>query len=114
MKTLCELAATEKKPSNNKSSYILIDNINIAYSQSHIPTIMVTPIIEKSTSVEILSATFEDEIDSFVTRDVQNNDRGYSKTLNLIDSAYKNIKQKKIKDILLWDIKNDVSEFIQN
>ena len=33
---------------------------------------------------------------------------------DLIDSAYKNIKYKKIKDILLRDIKNDVSEFIQN
>ena len=36
------------------------------------------------------------------------------RTLDLIDSAYKNIKYKKIKDILLRDIKNDVSEFIEN
>lgn len=55
LKTLCELGVIEKKPSNDKSSYILIDNINIGYSQPHITTIMVTPIIEKSTSAEILS-----------------------------------------------------------
>ena len=60
------------------------------------------------------SPTVEDEIDSFVTSDVGNNDNDSSETLDLIDSAYKNIKYKKIKDILLRDIKNDVSEFIEN
>ena len=53
---------------------------------------MVTPIIEKSTSVEILSATFEDEIDSFVTRDVQNNDRG-----TLLTVHTKILNKKKLK-----------------
>ena len=80
----------------------------------HIPTTATTPVIEKSTSAEILSATVEDEIEFFVTGDVENNDTDSSETLELIDSAYKNIKYKKIKDILLRDIKNDVSEFIQN
>ena len=75
---------------------------------------MATPIMEKSASSEILSPTVEDEIDSFVTSDVENNDNDSSETLDLIDSAYKNIKYKKIKDILLRDIKNDVSEFIEN
>ena len=75
---------------------------------------MATPIIERSTSAKISSPTFEDEIDCFVTSDVENNDNDGSETLDLIDSAYRNIKYKKIKDISLSDIKNDVSEFIQN
>ena len=62
---------------------------------------MATPLIEKSTSVEILSPTVEYQISSFVTSHVGNNDNGYSETLDLIVSAYKNIKYKKIKDILL-------------
>ena len=93
---------------------LLTDNSYIADSQPHIPTTMATPIIEKSASSEILSPTVEDEIDSFVTSDVENNDNDSSETLDLIDSAYKNIKYKKIKDILLRDIKNGVSEFIEN
>ena len=75
---------------------------------------MATPIIKKCASAEILSHTVEDEIDSFVTSDVENNDNDSSETLDLIDSAYKKIKYKKIKDISLQDIKNDVSEFMQN
>ena len=59
-----------------------------------------TPIIEK--------------IDSFITSDVENNDNDSSEILDLIDSSCKNNKYKKIKDILLRDIKNNVSEFIQN
>ena len=114
MKTLCEMRLIENKPSNDKSSYFLADNSYIADSQPHIPTTMATPIIEKSASSEILSPTVEDEIDSFVTSDVDNNDNDSSETLDLIDSAYKNIKYKKIKDILLRDIKNGVSEFIEN
>ena len=93
MKTFCELGLIEIKPSNDKSSYFLIDK---AESQPHISTIMTTPIIEKSTSAEILSPIVEDEIDSFVTSDVEHNDNDCSETLDLIDSAYKNIKYKKI------------------
>ena len=112
LKTLCEMRLIENKSSNDKSSYFLTDNSYIADSQPHIPTTMATPIIEKSASSEILSPTVEDEIDSFVTSDVENNDNDSSETLDLIDSAYKNIKYKKI--ILLRDIKNDVSEFMEN
>ena len=74
----------ENKPSNEESSYFLIDNFNIADSRPHILTTMATPIVEN-------------EIDSFATIDVENNDNDSSETLNLIDSAYKNIKFKKIK-----------------
>ena len=96
----------ENKPSNDKSSYFLIDKFYIADYKPHIPTTIATPIIEKSASSEILSPTAEDEIDSFVTSDVDNNDNDSSETLGLIGSAYKNMKYKKIKDILLRDIKN--------
>ena len=60
---------------------------------------MATPIIEKRTPTEILSPVVEDETDSFVPSDVENNDNDCSETLALIDSTYKNIKYKKIKDI---------------
>ena len=81
------------------SSYFLTDNFNLTDPQSHIPTTKATPIIEKSISAEIVPPAAVNKIDSFVTSDVENN----------IDSAYK-----KIKDILLWNIRNDVSGFIQN
>ena len=97
LKTLCALVVIENKSSNDKSYYFLMDNFNIANSQSHIPATMATPIIEKRASAEILSPTVEYEIDSFVTSDVENNDSDSSETLGLIDSAYKNIKYKKVK-----------------
>ena len=75
LKTLCELGLIENKPSNDKSSYFLIDSFNIADSQPHFPTTVATPMIEKSASAEILSPTVEDEIDSFITSDVENNDQ---------------------------------------
>ena len=43
-----------------------------------------------------------------------NDDNDCSQTLDLIDSAYTDIKCKKINDILQRDTKNDVSGFIQN
>ena len=46
---------------------------------------------------------------TLVTSNVKNNDNNSWLTLDLIDSAYKNTKYKKIKDILLRDIKNDVN-----
>ena len=101
---------TENKPSNNKNSYFLTDNpyiqqiLNPIFQQQW----LATPTIEKSAFSKILSPTVEDEIDSFVTSDVENNYNDSSETLDLIDSAYKNIKYKKINDILLRDIKNDV------
>ena len=87
----------ENITSNGKSSFFLIDSINTEDSQHHITTIMAAPVI-----AEILSPTVEVEIDCFVTSDVKNNDNDCSETLDLIDSAYKNIKYKKIKDILIY------------
>ena len=37
-----------------------------------------------------MSPTGKDEIDSFVTSDVENNDNDYSDTLDLFDFPYKN------------------------
>ena len=108
MKTLCELGLIDNKPSNDKSSYFLFDIFNIADSQPLIPTTMATLLNVKGVSAEILW----DEIDSFVTSDVENNGSDSSATLDLIDSAYKNILY--TKKILIQDIINDVSEFIQN
>ena len=36
------------------------------------------------------------------------------KTPDVIDNAYKYVKYKKLKDILLYEIKNDICDFIQN
>ena len=60
---------------------------------------MATPIIEKSTSAEILSPTIENEFGSFVTSDAENNNNNKDclETLDLIDSACKDIKYKKLK-----------------
>ena len=59
--------------------------LTLAGSQPHIPTIIATPVIEKSTSAKILSPTVEDEFDSFVKNDLEDNDNGCSETLDLID-----------------------------
>ena len=87
LKTLCENRLIANKPSNDESSYFLIDNFYIADFQSHIPTTMDTPIIEKRACSEILPPTAGDKIYSFVIRDVENNGNDSSETLDLIDSA---------------------------
>ena len=46
-------------------------------------------------------------------RDTEN-DKNSLKTLEVIDNAYKYVKNKKIQDVLLPEIKNDISDFIQN
>ena len=47
-------------------------------------------------------------------RDTENDNNNSLKTLEVIDNAYKYVKNKKIKDVLLPEIKNDISDFIQN
>lgn len=49
---------------------------------------------KKNTSVEVVSPTAENEIDSFVISHVENNDNDCSLTLDLIENAYKTIKHK--------------------
>ena len=103
----------ENKPSKDKSSYFLSEN-NITDSEPHIPKIMATPLVEASSFTDILSPSIEDQINSFVSSDAENDNNNSLETLEVIDNAYKYAKYKKIKDILLADIKNDIKDFIQN
>ena len=99
----------ENKPSKDKSSYFLSDN-NITDSEPHIPTVAATPLA----GTNILSPSVEEQINSFVSRDNENDNNNSLETLEVIDNAYKYANYKKIKDLLLPEIKNDISHFIQN
>ena len=97
----------ENKPSKDKISYFLTD------FEPHIPTIMTTPVVETSSLNDILSASFEDQIDSFVSSDTEDDNNNSLETLEVIDNVYKYAKYKKIKDVLLPEIKKDISNFMQ-
>ena len=82
--------------------------------EPHIPTIMATPLVETSSSTDILSPNIEYQINSFVSNDTENDNNNSLETLEVIDNAYKYAKYKKLKDVLLPEIKNDIRDFIQN
>ena len=103
----------ENKSSKDKRSYFLSDN-NITDSEPHIPTITATPLVETSSFTDILSSSVEEQFHSFVSSDTENDNNNSSEKLEVIDNAYKYAKYKKIKDVLLPEIKNDISNFIQN
>ena len=88
--------------------------MTITDSEPHIPTIMATLLVETSSSTDILSPSFEDQINSFVSSDTENDNNNSLETLEVINNAYKYVKYKKNKDVLLPDIKNDIRDFIQN
>ena len=111
LKILIEMGRIENKPSKDKSSYFLSDN-NI--TEPHIPTIAATPLVETSSFTDILSPSVEEQINSFVSSDTEHDNNNSLGTLEVIDNAYKYAKYKKIKDGLLPEIKNDISDFIQN
>ena len=113
LKILIEMGRIENKPSKDKSSYFLSDN-NITDSEPHIPTIAATPLVETSSFTDILSPSIEEQINSFVSSDTEHDNDNSLETLEVIDNAYKYAKYKKIKDVLLPEIKNDISDFIQN
>ena len=75
---------------------------------------MTTPLVETSSFTDILSPSVEDQINSFVSSDTENDNNNSLETLEVIDNAYKYAKYKKIKDVLLPEIKNDIRDFIQN
>ena len=52
-------------------------------------------------------------INSFVSSDIETNNNSLE-TLEVNNNAYTYAKYKKIKDVLLSKIKNDISDFIQN
>ena len=68
---------------------------------------MTTPLVETSSFTDILSRSVEDQINSFVLSDTENDNTDSLETLIVIDNAYKYVKYKKIKDVLLPEIKND-------
>ena len=81
----------ENKPSKDKTSYFLTD------FEPHIPTIMTTPVVETSSFNDILSASFEDQINSFISSDTEDDNNNSLETLKVIDNAYKYVKYKKMK-----------------
>ena len=113
LKILIKIGRIIDKPSKDKSSYFLCEN-NITDSEPHIPTIMATPLVETSSFTDIPSPSIEDQINSFVSSDTENDNNNSLETLEVIDNAYKHAKYKKIKDVLLPEIKNDIRDFIQN
>ena len=101
---LSEMGRVKNKQSKDENSYFHIDN-NIIDSQPLIQTIVATPLVETSSFNDILSISVEDQIDSFVSSAIENDNNNSLETPDLIDNAYKYIKYKQIKDILLPEIK---------
>ena len=101
---LSEMGRVRNKQSKDENSYFHIDN-NIIDSQPLIQTIVATPLVETSSFNDILSLSVEDQIDSFVSSPIENDNNNSLETPDLIDNAYKYIKYKQIKDILLPEIK---------
>ena len=101
---LSEMGRVKNKQSKDENSYFHIDN-NIIDSQPLIQTIVATPLVETSSFNDILFLSVEDQIDSFVSSPIENDNNNSLETPDLIDNAYKYIKYKQIKDILLPEIK---------
>ena len=101
---LSEMGRVKNKQSKDENSYFHIDN-NIIDSQPLIQTIVATPLVETSSFNDIVSLSVEDQIDSFVSSPIENDNNNSLETPDLIDNAYKYIKYKQIKDILLPEIK---------
>ena len=75
----------ENQPSKN-SSYFLSYN-NITDYEPHIPTIMATPLVETTSSTDILSPSIENQINSFVSSNTENGNSNLLETLEIIDNA---------------------------
>ena len=76
------MGRTEK----DKSSYFLSDN-NVIDSEPHIPTIIATPLVERSSFTDILSSSVEDQMNSFVSSDTENDNNNSLQTLEVINNA---------------------------
>ena len=101
---LSEMGRVKNKQSKDENSYFHIDN-NIIDSQPLIQTIVATLLVEASSFNDILSLSVEDQIDSFFSSAIENDNNNSLETPDLIGNAYKYIKYKQIKDILLPEIK---------
>ena len=105
----------KNNPSNNRNSYYLIDNSTIITdSQSAIPTLTNTPIIEKNVDLGNNLNGVPDQIDTSITSDTEPDAKEFSDTLDVFDNTFKNVKYQKIKDILLEYIKKDMCDLTQN
>ena len=109
---MIEMQKVEIKPPNGKSFYYLIeckktlsDRMNLRNFQYPTPKILATLFIEDDTLNSTHSSTVENQINTSVSRNREPQDIGLPDTFNLIDSAYSNVKYKKIKDVLIKDIK---------
>ena len=111
LEILSEIGRTENKPSKDKSYYFLSDK-KIKDSATHIPTIPATPLFQTRSITDILSLSVEHQINSFILRETENENNNSFETLEVIDNAYKYAKYKKINDVLLPEIKNDLRDFI--
>ena len=70
--------------------------------------------IEEDTLNPTHLPTVKDQTNYFVSRDTKPQDIGFSGSFNTIDSTYSNVQYKKVKDVLLRDIKNKICNFVQN
>ena len=112
---LTEVGIIKNKPSNNRTSYYLIDDsTDITDSQPAILTVANTPIFEKNVHLDNNLNSVPDQIDSFISSDTEPDATEFSDTLDVFDNTFKNVKYQKIKDILLEDIKKDMCDLIQN
>ena len=75
---------------------------------------MTTLLDETSSFTDILSPSVEDQIGSFVSSDIENDNDNSLEALDIINNADKYVKHTKSKDILLPEIKNDICNFIHN
>ena len=66
---------------------------------------MATLLVEATLFTDIPSPSTEDQINSFVSGDTENDNNDQLEKLEVIDNAYKYAKYKKIKDVLLPEIK---------
>ena len=116
LKTMIEIQKTENKLFNGKSSYYLIecksthsDGMNLPNPHSATPEILSTPFTEENTLNPAHWPNVEGK--SILLSQVTQNLKIFSVTFNLNNSAYDNVKYKKIKDVLPLDIKTGICKF---
>ena len=72
---------------------------------------MATRLVKTSSFTDILYPSVEDQINYFLSGDTENDNNNSLEMLKVIDNANKYAKYKKM-DVLLPEIKNEMSDFI--
>ena len=72
---------------------------------------MATRLVKTSSFTDILYPSVEDQINYFLSGDTENDNTNSLEILKVIDNANNNTKYKKM-DVLLSEIKNEMSDFI--